>query len=41
MNLMAGLYIGAWMLIWLATWKVIELQWRGSAVSQALGVITG
>lgn len=41
MNLVGGLYIGAWMLIWLTIWKVIELTWKGSPVSQALGVVTG
>jgi len=41
MNVAAGLYIGAWMLIWLTLWKLIELTWRGSAISQALGVVTG
>ena len=41
MNLAAGLYIGAWLGIWLTVAKIIELVWRGSAVSQMLGVVTG
>jgi hypothetical protein len=39
-NVIAGLYIGAWMLIWLSIAKVIELMWPGSAPSQSLGTIT-
>lgn len=41
MNVMAGAYIWAWMILGLLIAKVIELTWRGSAISQALGVITG
>lgn len=41
MNVVGGLYIGAWMLIWLTVWKLIELTWSGSALAQALGTITG
>ncbi|HUE26300.1 MAG TPA: hypothetical protein VMP89_05965 [Solirubrobacteraceae bacterium] len=40
MNVVAGLYIGAWMLIWLSIAKVVELMWPGSATSQSLGTIT-
>jgi len=40
MNVIAGMYIGAWMLIWLSIAKIIELMWPGSAVSQSLGTIT-
>jgi len=40
-NLAAGTYILAWLLIWSGLMKVVELTWRGSAVSQALGFFTG
>lgn len=41
MNVVGGLYVLAWMLIWLGAIKVVELTWRGSSVSQALGFFTG
>ena len=34
-----GLQIGAWMLVWGLIFRLIELTWKGSPVSQALGVI--
>lgn len=40
MNVAAGLYIGAWLIVWATVAKVIELMWPGSAVSQSLGTIT-
>lgn len=39
MNVINGIQIGAWMLIWGAIFRLIELTWKGSPVSQALGVI--
>jgi hypothetical protein len=41
MNLAGGLYVLGWMVIWLTAMKLVELTWRGSAISQALGVVTG
>lgn len=39
MNVIFGMYVGAWLLIWGAIFRLIELQFKGSPLSQALGVI--
>lgn len=39
MNVVAGAYIGAWMLIWGLIFRLIEFTFKGTALSQALGVI--
>lgn len=41
MNVVGGLYILAWMMIWLGLLKVAELTWRGSKLSETLGFFTG
>ncbi len=39
MTVVNGLQIGAWLLIWGTIFRLIELTFKGSPVSQALGVI--
>lgn len=39
MNVVFGIEVGMWMLIWGAIFRLIELQFKGTALSQALGVI--
>lgn len=39
MNVVFGLEVGMWMLIWGAIFRLIELTWKDSPVSRALGVV--